>query len=284
MLASVLMPLAMVSSWVAGLASDTDRYVQTVAPLAEDDEVIDAAHARLEHAILDALGTSGNERSQLAGPIDTALTRVLTGPEFPPVWRAGNRALHTETQRVLQNRAPTRTDSGGRRWIQLDLAPMADDVLDAVERELGGTQRIDLSGRDLRIDLVPASKVAQAQGYYNLLETVGFWLPIAWLALIAVVLASARRRLATVGWLAIGSAISLIALAAALLVARSVVSNAASNSADEILVRALWDTITRGLWGGIIAGLAIAIVVLGVRVVIACVRRSHSAESPAMGP
>lgn len=279
-LASIVLPLAMVSTWVAALASDTDHYVETVAPLAEDDDVIDAAHDRLEDTLLDALGAPANERPQITDAIDKALTRVLTGPEFPPAWRMANRTLHTETLRVLQDRAPARTDASGQRWVQLDLAPIADDVLAAVENQLGTSQQIDLSSRDLRIDLVPASKVAAAQDYYNLLQTLGFWLPITWLAVVVTALATARRKVVTVGRLAIGAVISLAVLTAALLVARSLITHAVSNSADKVLVRALWDAITGSLWAGVASGLAIAVAVVGARVVIALVRRSRAAASP----
>lgn len=276
-LASVILPLSMVSTWVSGVVSDTDRYVDTVAPLAEDEVVIDSTHDLLEQKILDSIGEPANSVPGASEGVDRALTRALTGPEFPKVWREANRVAHTESLRVLEDRTPVRTDAGGQRWIQLDLAPIADDALAAIEDELGIRQRIDLSNQDLTMDLVRAEKVSSAQNYYGLLNAAGFWLPIAWVGLIAVTLITARRRLATWGHLAIGALISMAALGASLLIAKRVVVSAevdqATASAD--LVEAISDILTRGLWAALWSAAGIALLALVARILIGAIGTRH---------
>lgn len=276
-LASVVLPLAMVSTWVAGLVSDTDRYVETVAPLAEDEVVVDIAHDHLEREVLQAIGAPANTSPRINEGIDQALNRVLTGPEFPPAWRVVNRTAHTEALRVLEGRAPVGVDEAGERWVQLDLAPLADAMLAAVGRELGIEQQIDLADRDLSIDVVRESDVAQARDYYGLLETAGFWLPVAWLVLVGVTLLTARRRIAALGHLAVGSLVTLALLAVALLVARQEVIAAAATggTADEALLQVLWDTATRGLWAALWTAAGIAALALVMRVVLGVVVRSR---------
>src|SRR3954463_3093024 len=50
-LVALLAPLAVVATWVHDEISNTDRYVQTVTPLASDPAIQDAAIARVTNAI-----------------------------------------------------------------------------------------------------------------------------------------------------------------------------------------------------------------------------------------
>ena len=55
LLAAVLAPLSVLSTWASGQLSDTDRYLATVAPLAEDPAVQAAVAARIEQVIFSYL-------------------------------------------------------------------------------------------------------------------------------------------------------------------------------------------------------------------------------------
>ena len=48
-LAALLLPLGLLSSWVAAVVTDTDRYVSTVRPLAYDEGLRDAAKGLTFH-------------------------------------------------------------------------------------------------------------------------------------------------------------------------------------------------------------------------------------------
>jgi hypothetical protein len=49
-LTCILVPVALLAVWVHGIALDTDRYVATVAPLASDPAMEDAAVHRITRA------------------------------------------------------------------------------------------------------------------------------------------------------------------------------------------------------------------------------------------
>lgn len=263
LLACLLLPIALVSSWVAAQVGDTDEYVSTVAPLAEEQVLLDAAHTEVEQEVLRRLGPAASSRPQVTNALDRSLTRVLEGPEFPTVWEQGNRVLHRQVLRILESDGTTNPG----RWVRLDLAPLADDLTRALADE-----GVDVPGsvaeRDLRVNALPRAEVEQARGYYELLDTAGFWLPVGWLVLAAVALLTARRRIATLGHLAFGSLVALSALAAALVLARWEVVG----DADSVL-SVLWETLTRGLWSALLTSAAVAAVVLLVRVVLGVVRR-----------
>ena len=59
LLAAVLLPLSIASVWVHGVVSDTDRYVETVTPLADDDVVKAAAVKELQRKALQLVAGTG---------------------------------------------------------------------------------------------------------------------------------------------------------------------------------------------------------------------------------
>ena len=50
-IAALLAPLSVLSTWASGQIQDTDRYLETVAPLASDPDVQDAIVVRVEQVI-----------------------------------------------------------------------------------------------------------------------------------------------------------------------------------------------------------------------------------------
>ncbi len=54
-IAAVLAPLSVLSTWANGQINDTDRYIETVGPLANDPDVQDAIAARVEQVIFSYL-------------------------------------------------------------------------------------------------------------------------------------------------------------------------------------------------------------------------------------
>ena len=55
LIGALLAPVAVVGSWARGLVVDTDRYVDTVAPIAQDPLVQSAVSNRITLAVVDAL-------------------------------------------------------------------------------------------------------------------------------------------------------------------------------------------------------------------------------------
>ncbi|MDN5893486.1 MAG: hypothetical protein L0H93_05620 [Nocardioides sp.] len=263
LITALLLPLALVSSWVATTVGETDEYVDTVAPLAEETVLVDAAHREIESRVLSQLGPAAT-RPQVTEGVDRALTRVLEGPEFPPAWEGGNRILHRQVRRILDS-DDTRRNS---QWVRVDLAPLVDDVTKALRNE-GVQIPSGLADRDLTVKALRTSDVERARGYYDLIQKAGSWLPLAWLVAIVLTLLTARRRLAALGHLAVASLITLALLAGVLLVARPGVAG----DADGTVPAVLWSTLTRGLWTSVGVAAMVAAIVLAVRMALGLVPR-----------
>lgn len=252
-LACLILPLAVLALWTDTVVGDTPAYVDTVAPLAEDSEVQEAAADRLVAEASGRLGTTiGDDVLRQA-----ALT-VVRSDVFPPAWRAANREAHRQLIRVLES------DGDGNGTITIEL----DGLFDALVAQLDTTGLLaqqQLPDLDPRFQFAETDEIARARTAYNALDVAGTWLPVAWVvtAFLALVVARQRRRAAII--LGVGSAIGLVLVLALLRAGRAVVLERAS-SVDRDLIAAVWDVVTESLRSGAttaaIAGVALAGVVL----------------------
>src|SRR5215211_7089459 len=112
----VLVPLAGLSVWVRNLVLDTDKYVDTVAPLATNKAITDVVADRATDRLFAAVDVEAEakdalpERAQfLAGPISSgvqtfvrdAAERALATEQFATVWRNANRRSHACVVKAL---------------------------------------------------------------------------------------------------------------------------------------------------------------------------------------
>src|SRR5262245_5983143 len=118
-IAAVLGAASVVAGFVRGQLLNTDRYVETVAPLVRDPAVQDAIAARLTDVIVtqlnltrltqqlaDALEQRGapTQLDGLVGPAVNGLTSfihdqvrtVVASDQFADVWNTANRVAHSE--------------------------------------------------------------------------------------------------------------------------------------------------------------------------------------------
>lgn len=260
LLASVLLPLALVSNWTATTLSDTDEYVATVRPLATDPAVLDAVRDELDAAAARALDRTP-AAGQESGQIDEAIRRVTSDDRFEQAWAQGNRQLHQQALAVLEDDDPRVSTRDG--MVSIDLSGLLTTLQNRLDAE-GLATPVDLSNLDATVPVMKRSDLAQVRGVYHLVESLGFWLPLAWVAIVALVLLTARRRLATLGHLAIGALVTLAMLAMLLIVTRIV---ATEMSPDQELTEAIWDVVLAPLWTWLWIGAAVAAVVLVARIV-----------------
>lgn len=232
--ACLLAPLAVVSPWVAGVASDTDEYVAVVGPLAKDPAVQDAVADRISAEIAARLGTTiGSDVTRRAAGI------VVESPVFEPAWRGANEQAHREAVAILEGE---RTSDDGT--VRIELGGLAQAMT-------GGLTQLGVPAAGLET-IAPSFTVARsqdlekAQEAYELTEAAGYWLPYLWVMLAAVALLFAHRRLKTAAWLAFGSAVTLGILAGFLLGSGGVVAGEVPPR-DEDLARAVWDAVIESL-------------------------------------
>lgn len=237
LLACVVLPVAVVSLWTDSVVTDTDAYVETVGPLADDPVVQEFVQRRLV--------VETRTRLPQAPPrlVDRAATRVVEGPEFRPAWEQANRAAHQQMVAVLGADPDSRVADDGT--VTLQIGPLVVAVVKAVDP----TGRVDTStvpDIETTVRLVPADDLETARTYYRIVDEGGFWLPVLWAVLVAVSLLVAVRRLRALAWLGLGSAMTMSGLLLATWVGRSRVAEQAPSGQSD-LVGAMYDVLVSGL-------------------------------------
>ncbi len=152
--AALLAPLAIVATWARDQVGDTDRYVETVTPLATDPAVQDALVARITNEIfkrldiksltqetVDALQAQGlpprvaDGLDALAVPLERGVRnfvterveRIIKSPEFEQAWIAANREAHAQLVAVLTGKdTDTVTVTGNA--VNVNLAAVIETV------------------------------------------------------------------------------------------------------------------------------------------------------------
>jgi hypothetical protein len=244
--ACVLAPLSVASVWASNQLSNTDQYVETVAPLADDPAVQDALANEVTAAVFENLDVEGFTTEALetiaaqpdvpprvaellptlAVPITDGVegfTRdqvdaFLATPQFAELWAEVNGIAHEQVVRLLEGNQGGAVSAQDNQ-ITLNLAP----IVAAVQARLvdrGFELAANIPEVDRTFVLAESDTITQAQGFYSTLNTLGLWLPIITLVLfvVGVVLARDRRRALVKG--SLGIAVAMVVLGVALTLTR----------------------------------------------------------------
>lgn len=281
-LVCLLLPVAVLSAWVAAFVTDTDRYVATVAPLAKDPVVLGATERRLEALALEQIDFD-RLRTELAtflaerttGPVLTkgafaladvaetsvrtlvhrVVVKVVRSKEFAEAWEAANRSAHEYMVAVLSGSAPTPGEAAGR--VSVRVGTLLNQVL-AVLHAKGLLDQVEAPQVDTTFRLLKTADLQRARTAYRLLDWLGFWLPVLWLAsAVALVLFAPNRRRA-LAWLGYGTAGAVLVLGLALLAVRGLLAASASSAQQAAVVRELWDLLVVNLRTALRVLLAVA--------------------------
>ncbi len=241
--AAVLVPVSIVGAWARVQLVEEDAFVSTLAPLVDDPEVqamvVDETMSAIADQVdFEAVTTSvfdgiaelglppraASALGMLSGPaadgleslVQQTVTRVVASDAFADVWATATRAAH----RALTTAATS--DGGGlvvrtEDGVGVQLGAVVERVKqNLVDRGVGAAQLIPTVDRV--VILGDGSNLATLRTAYALAATLGWWLPIITLALLAVGIGIARRRSAGV----LGAGVALLFGGGALAVALSV--------------------------------------------------------------
>ncbi|AKL70418.1 membrane protein [Streptomyces sp. Mg1] len=280
----VLAPLGIVAAWTYGIVGNTDRYVSTVAPLASDPDVQEAAANRVTAALMQHLDLTAlledvapDQRpllqkalGKLGGSLESAVSSfvkdkaqdVIASKSFETIWTDANRTIHTALVKAL-------TGSGDgavqikNDAVTIDLAPVIDQVKTRlVDSGMSVAGKIPEIHTDFTV--VQSNDIGRVKTGFRLLQILGVWLPVlAVILIVAGILLSARRRRAVVTS-ALAVAFAALVLGLALTVFRTVylnalpdtVSQAAAGSVYDALIRLLRTTVRMVVVLGVVVALA----------------------------
>ncbi len=243
-LALLLAPLAVVAAWVHDTVTDTDRYVQTVAPLASDPSIQKVATDRLTNrvvanvdveavtaALTKALADTGasprvvDASETLTGPLRSAVRtvvhrnvdRVITSDAFQEAWEGSNRRAHAAVLNMLTGEREGALRATGDT-VELDIGSVVDQVRQRLVDQ-GFEKAAAIPDSDRTVTLFETEQLGKAQDGMRLLDIVGAWLPVLTVALaaLAVWTAPGHRVMLLVTALGIGVMMVLLLVAVAVL-------------------------------------------------------------------
>jgi hypothetical protein len=241
-LASLLTIVAVVARYARSQVLDTDRYVATVSPLAEDPAVQNAIATQVTNEIfrrLDVEAVTKDALSRLtalgapqiveglATPLAdqvqsftrSEVDKAVTSAEFARLWDQANRAAHKQVVAVLTGKSDGAVEVK-EGAVTVDLGVVVDRVKQRlVDRGFSLAQNIPEVHSTFT--LVESEQLTKAQRAVRLLDRSATALPfiVIGLAAAAVFVAPNRRRGLLIA--ALGVAISMVLLAASLALVRN---------------------------------------------------------------
>ncbi|MFF1556029.1 hypothetical protein [Streptomyces sp. NPDC058279] len=263
----VLAPLAAVSAWASSVVGDTDRYVQTVAPLASDPAIQAAAATRVTNAVMEhidiptllegvapkdrplvekALGKLGNSLESAVGSfVHDKAQDVIASDTFDRIWIEANRRIHAAVDKAL-------TGSGGgavkinNDSVTVDLGPVVDQVKQRlVDAGMTAAAKIPTVKTDFTV--LRADNIGKVKTGFRLLQITGDWLPVLSVLLIAAGVLLSRHRRRVLITAALAFAFATLMLGVALTVFRVVYLNALPDTVSQPAAASVYDAMTHYL-------------------------------------
>jgi chromate transport protein ChrA len=244
-LTCVLVPVALLTVWAHDLVLDTNQYVSTVAPLASNPAIEDAAVKRITQAAdvrvdgaqvtsdiaawLQAQGVPPRAAQAVKGlgpqlddavnsTVEKVATRFVQSDRFETIWTNANRAAHTAVVKVLTGQGSGAvTVSGGT--VTLDVGAAVDQVKVALV-DAGLSPAAKIPEVNKQMVLFQSDQLEKIRGAAHLLDVIGNWLPVivALIGAAGVLLAYRRRR--ALAHTALGAAFACLVVAIVLVIVR----------------------------------------------------------------
>ncbi|MER5932045.1 hypothetical protein [Streptomyces sp. NPDC002054] len=263
----LLAPLAAVAAWASSQIGDTDRYVQTVAPLASDPDVQAAAANRVTNAVMEHIdiptlleGVAPDDRplldkalGKLGDSLENAVRSfvkdksqdIIASETFEQIWTEANRRIHTAVVKALtgsgDGAVEIKNDS-----VTVDLAPVVEQVKQRlVEEGMTAAGKIPQVHTDFTV--LRSDDIGKVKTGFRLLQMAGTWLPVLSVLLVAagVLLSRHRRRVLVVAALAF--AFAVLMLGVALSVFRVVYLNSLPDTVSQPAAGSVYDALTHYL-------------------------------------
>lgn len=276
--AAVLAPLTITAYWIHDRIMSTDGYVETVAPLADNQDVTDAIATRVVDTLFERADVQKRITDVLPGPVD-ALGRTfsnslrnlatnqtesfLESDTFKKLWIDANRIAHEQVVAMFTGKGDA--VSANDNEVVLDLGVVADKVRERlVDRGVGILNRVKIPDDAVTVTLFQSDEIPRLKTLFRVLDDAATVLPILLLASIAGAIALSVRRRRTVIELGFGiAAASAILLAAIHILERQYQSAVGNTELNPDAAKAVFDTLVSALEDWAWLAMVLALVVAG---------------------
>lgn len=168
-MSGLLIAVSLTVGWAHRFVLDTDKWVETVAPIGDDPEITDALAARSTQELLEVIDVQAiaaealpEQAAVLSVPLAGAVSdyvgeqvqAVLRSDAFARIWAEANRFAHARAVAVLRNESDVVDTTGGR--VTLNLLPLINDALARIE-----SRASDLLGRDISIPEISSGELPE---------------------------------------------------------------------------------------------------------------------------
>jgi hypothetical protein len=140
---------SVVGVWAGRTTLDTDRWVETVAPLDQDPAVRAAVSAYMTEQIFDTLNVQQRVQEalppsaaflatpltgQVRGYVQGSVNQVLASEQFDLLWQEMNRVAHRQVVTILEGESDVVRSTGDT--VTLNLLPVVNEVLRLLEQQV----------------------------------------------------------------------------------------------------------------------------------------------------
>jgi hypothetical protein len=279
---AILFPIALTAYWGQRTLTDTQRYVDTVAPLAQDPTIKQAVGAKVTEVIVTQLDAQARvsellqdypRLQPLSGPIASGVnnligeqvTKLLDSDQFDQLWITVNTQLQQALIAALSNEPSGAVTIQGDQVV-LDTGDLIEVVKQRlVDRGLSFAANIPVPpAADRQVVLLTSPQLAQARTAYALAQPVAQWLIYAVLLLFVVAVLVARRRARMTMAVGIAIVIGAVVVRLAMVYLQSQVELTLSGTTFAVAQDAFWTILTAFLLNAVraafVLGLVLAIV------------------------
>ena len=265
-LASILIPVSVLSVWAINTVTNTDKYVETMAPLARDPIIVNGLATRATDALFSTHVVQNKVTQALPKPAKPLVApivnqvhsyvyglalKVFSSPKFGKLWDTLNRHSHQAVVNILtgkQTPLQKKLAKGGQ--IALNLSPALNTLisdLDAHGVTLFNPVKT-ISTQGVNFTVVSKQQVSKFSGLFNLVVKGKWIVPVIALVLAILAVALAMERRKTLVRLAVGVALMSLLLLGALSAGRGIfIGQAAGGGFQTQGAAAVWDTVLRFL-------------------------------------
>jgi hypothetical protein len=274
----ILLPLSAIAVWSHNQLTNTDRYVDTVSPLASNHDIQEAVARTAVQAIFSSADTKKQIQDALpkrakflggpvTGAVQTFATNIaekfLASDQFQKLWDGVNRRAHSQLDAILTD---TPSEKGGALAVKngqvtLDLNPVIKKVqARLVDAGLSFLSDVKVPPVKRTIAIIDSEGLSEARSYVSLLDTLAWVLPVlALVAFVASALIVPNHRRATIR-AAIVLAASCAFTLALFAIVRSLYLDAVKEQ-NRDAASAMYDILIRNLRYGLIILLVLGVVV-----------------------
>lgn len=291
-IASLLAPVAVVSTWAQRELTSTQYFVDTFAPLVTKPAVQDLIATQTVSAIesnVDIEGITSDVFSGIEGLglgprastalnalqaplvagikslITSTVTQFVQSDAFSDIWRQTLTTTHTQLLSTLRGDKDAAVSVGPNGQIGIQLAP----VIDAVKKRLvaqGFTFAKSIPTIDKTIVIAKSSAATLYIGLYNLVVAVGVWLPWVVLVLLAAGVLVARRRVIALVWASVALGLSMVLVSIGIDIGKTVFQLSVADAIPADAAGVLYAGIL-----GFVQSIAVAVAVLAFTVLVVTV-------------